>query len=118
MFGLIFLGVLVFFGLFVLTKALKIVGQAEVLVVERLGRFHRVARSGLNILIPFVERPRSIDVRYFEVAVGGGKKITAGSTTRIDLREQVLNFPSQPVITKDNVTIDIDAVLYYRVADP
>src|SRR5829696_5057663 len=96
----------------------KIVGQAEVMVIERLGRFHRVARSGLNILIPLFERPRSIDVRYFEIAVGGGKKITAGSTTRIDLREQVLNFPSQPVITKDNVTIDIDAVLYYRVADP
>ena len=96
----------------------KIIGQAEVMVIERLGRFHRVARSGLNILVPFVERPRSIDVRFFEIAVGGIKKITAGSTTRIDLREQVLNFPSQPVITKDNVTIDIDAVLYYRVADP
>ena len=46
------------------------------------------------------------------------KRITSGSTSRIDLREQVLNFPSQPVITKDNVTIDIDAVLYYRIADP
>jgi regulator of protease activity HflC (stomatin/prohibitin superfamily) len=96
----------------------KIIGQAEVMVIERLGRFHRVARSGLNILIPMVERPKTIDVRYFQLDVGGVKKITAGSTTRIDLREQVLNFPSQPVITKDNVTIDIDAVLYYRVADP
>src|SRR3982750_1098813 len=96
----------------------KVIGQAEVMVIERLGRFHPGARSGLNILIPLLERPRSIDVRYFEIAVGGAKKITAGSTTRIDLREQVLNFPSQPVITKDNVTIDIDAVLYYRVADP
>ena len=100
------------------TASFKIVGQAEVMVIERLGRFHRVARSGLNVLIPWFERPRSIDVRYFEIAVGGQKKITSGSTTRIDLREQVLNFPSQPVITKDNVTIDIDAVLYYRVADP
>jgi regulator of protease activity HflC (stomatin/prohibitin superfamily) len=96
----------------------KIIGQAEVMVIERLGRFHRVARSGLNILIPIIERPKTIDVRYFEVGVGGVKKMTAGSTSRIDLREQVLNFPSQPVITKDNVTIDIDAVLYYRVADP
>ena len=96
----------------------QVIGQAEVMVIERLGRFHRVARSGLNVLIPYVERPKSIDVRYFEIAVGGVKKITAGSTNRIDLREQVLNFPSQPVITKDNVTIDIDAVLYYRVADP
>src|SRR5512133_3279094 len=85
---------------------------------ERLGRFHRLARSGFNVLIPFFERPRSIDVRFFEADVSGVKRISAGSTTRIDLREQVLNFPSQPVITKDNVTIDIDAVLYYRVADP
>ena len=98
--------------------SIKIVGQAEVLVIERLGRFHRLARSGLNILIPFIERPKSIDVRYFEADPSGVKKITAASTSRIDLREQVLNFPSQPVITKDNVTIDIDAVLYYRIADP
>jgi regulator of protease activity HflC (stomatin/prohibitin superfamily) len=101
-----------------LVKALKIVGQAEVLVIERLGRFHRVARSGLNVLIPFVEKPRAIDVRYAEADVGGIKRIAARTTTRIDLREQVLNFPSQPVITKDNVTIDIDAVLYYRIAEP
>ena len=98
--------------------SIKIVGQAEVLVIERLGRFNRLARSGLNILIPLVERPKSIDVRYFEADLTGVKKVTSGSTSRIDLREQVLNFPSQPVITKDNVTIDIDAVLYYRVADP
>ena len=98
--------------------SIKIVGQAEVLVIERLGRFNRLARSGLNILIPLVERPKSIDVRYFEADISGVKKVTSASTSRIDLREQVLNFPSQPVITKDNVTIDIDAVLYYRVADP
>jgi regulator of protease activity HflC (stomatin/prohibitin superfamily) len=111
---LVILALLVGVGL----MSIKIVGQAEVLVVERLGRFHRLARSGLNILIPFVERAKTIDVRYFESDPGGVKKITSGSTSRIDLREQVLNFPSQPVITKDNVTIDIDAVLYYRVADP
>ena len=99
-------------------KSVKIIGQAEVIVVERLGRFNRVARSGLNLLIPFIERPRHLDVRYFESDVTGLRRITSGSTARIDLREQVLNFPSQPVITKDNVTIDIDAVLYYRVADP
>ncbi len=112
------LAVLAALTIALLSASLKIIGQAEVMVIERLGRFHRVARSGLNILIPWIERPRSIDVRFFEVGVGGAKKITAGSSTRIDLREQVLNFPSQPVITKDNVTIDIDAVLYYRVADP
>jgi regulator of protease activity HflC (stomatin/prohibitin superfamily) len=116
--GLIFLGVVALLALLILTKSFKIVGQAEVMVVERLGRFHRVARSGLNILLPFIEAPRSIDVRYFESDVTGVKRVTAGHTARIDLREQVLNFPSQPVITKDNVTIDIDAVIYYRVADP
>ncbi|HMN07469.1 MAG TPA: SPFH domain-containing protein [Gemmatimonadaceae bacterium] len=104
--------------LLLLKSSVKIIGQAEVMVIERLGRFHRVARSGFNILIPLVERPKELDVRYLESDVGGIKKITSGSTTRIDLREQVLNFPSQPVITKDNVTIDIDAVVYYRVADP
>lgn len=112
------LGIIVALVALVVSKSLKIVGQAEVLVVERLGRFHRVARSGLNILIPFVERPKAIDVRYAEADAGGVKRITARTTSRIDLREQVLNFPSQPVITKDNVTIDIDAVLYYRVAEP
>src|SRR5438093_7054458 len=117
-FGMFTLVVIAFFGLVVLAKAFKVVGQAEVLVVERLGRFHRVARSGLNVLIPFIERPRAIDVRYAEADVGGVKRIAARTTTRIDLREQVLNFPSQPVITKDNVTIDIDAVLYYRIAEP
>jgi len=116
--GLVVLAVLLLIAGSLVVSSVKIIGQAEVMVIERLGRFHRLARSGLNILIPFVERPRSIDVRYFEADPLGVKKITAGSTTRIDLREQVLNFPSQPVITKDNVTIDIDAVLYYRVADP
>ncbi|HJU64081.1 MAG TPA: SPFH domain-containing protein [Gemmatimonadaceae bacterium] len=116
--GLIVLGGVGALALVTLFKSFKIIGQAEVMVIERLGRFHRVARSGLNVLIPFIERPKSLDVRYFEADVSGVKRITATSTTRIDLREQVLNFPSQPVITKDNVTIDIDAVLYYRVADP
>ena len=114
----IFFGIVgaVILGLVVM--GIRIIGQAEVLVVERLGRFHRVARSGLNILIPFIERAKTIDVRYFEADAVGNKRMIASTIARIDLREQVLNFPSQPVITKDNVTIDIDAVLYYRVADP
>jgi len=117
----IVLGVVIFaaiVALFITTSAVKIIGQAEVMVIERLGRFHRVARSGFNVLLPFIDRPRTIDVRVFDTDVNGVKRITAGSTMRIDLREQVLNFPSQSVITKDNVTIDIDAVIYYRVADP
>jgi regulator of protease activity HflC (stomatin/prohibitin superfamily) len=119
MFGLtLFLAFLAVAGLFTLTSSIKIIGQAEVMVIERFGRFNRVGRSGFNLLIPFIDRPRTIDVRVFDTDVNGVKRITAGSTARIDLREQVLNFPTQPVITKDNVTIDIDAVIYYRVADP
>jgi len=105
-------------ALWTAARSFKIIGQAEVMVIERLGRFHRVARSGFNILIPFIEQPRSIDVRYLASDASGQKRLMASTTNRIDLREQVLNFPSQPVITKDNVTIDIDAVIYYRVADP
>jgi len=111
---LVILSIVLFIG----TSSFKIIGQAEVMVIERLGRFNRIARSGFNVLIPFIERPRTIDVRFFGQDVSGVKRVTSGSTSRIDLREQVLNFPSQPVITKDNVTIDIDAVMYYRVADP
>src|SRR4029078_11786944 len=116
--GLIALGVVVALVGWLFTKIVKVIGQAEVMVIERWGRFNRLGRSGLNILIPWMERPRTIDVRYFEADPGGVKRVTAGSTARIDLREQVLNFPSQPVITKDNVTIDTDAVIHYRVADP
>src|SRR5688572_24101788 len=115
---LIGLGILALLALLIATKSFKIVGQAEVLVIERLGKFNRLARSGFNVLIPFIERPRPIDVRYFEADVNGVKKIRSGSTCRIDLRKPVLNFPRQPVITKDNVPSDIDAGLYYRLAHP
>ena len=66
----------------IISMSIKIIGQAEVMVIERLGRFHRVARSGLNLLIPFIERPRLLNVRYFESDVGGVKRVTSGSTAR------------------------------------
>jgi len=115
--GIVF-GVAIGGAILAIARSFRVIGQAEVMVIERLGRFHRVGRSGLNILVPFIERPKSLDVRYLETEAGGTRRLVASTTSRIDLREQVLNFPSQPVITKDNVTIDIDAVLYYRVADP
>lgn len=73
-FGVIALGIGV-----ILAKSVRIIGQAEVIVVERLGRFNRVARSGLNLLIPFVERARSIDVRFFQIeeaSIGWGVDVT------------------------------------------
>src|SRR5690242_17927096 len=118
MLGLVALFVIIFIAIITVAKTVKIIGQAEVMVIERWGRFNRIARSGLNVLIPYMERPKAIDVRFLEADVGGQKRIASRTTSRIDLREQVLSFPSQPVITKYNVTIDIDAVLYYRIADP
>src|SRR6202007_2352858 len=93
--GAIALGLIALVAAFIFTNSFKIIGQAEVMVVERLGRFHRVARSGFNVLIPFIERAKSIDVRFLEADVRGQKRISARTTNRIDLREQVLNFPSQ-----------------------
>ena len=87
--GLIGLAIVILLAAWVITKTVKVIGQAEVMVIERWGRFNRVGRSGLNLLIPWMERPRTIDVRYFEADPGGVKRVTSGSTARIDLREQV-----------------------------
>ena len=109
LFGLGFV-FLVFIGialLVVAAKTIKIVPQSSVLLIERLGRFHRVAASGLNIIVPFFESPRS----FFWTNVRPG-------TTFIDLREQFLDLPPQPVITRDNVTINVDSVVYWMITDP
>src|SRR5215813_5931774 len=102
--------VLAFISLMVLITALKsfrVVGQASVMIIERLGKFHKLAASGLNIILPFLDKPRSV---YWS-------GVRPGLTT-LDLREQLLEFPPQPVITRDNVTVGIDSVLYYQITDP
>src|SRR5688500_3352882 len=88
-------------------KTIKIVPQSSVLLIERLGRFHRVAQSGLNIIVPFFEAPRAV---YWTNSRPG--------MTSIDLREQYIDLPPQPVITRDNVTIHVDSVVYWQVTDP
>ena len=105
--GLVVLGFIVLAVLITLMKSFRVVGQASVMAIERLGRFHKLATSGLNIILPFVDKPRSV---YWS-----GMK--PGMST-LDLREQLLDFPPQPVITRDNVTVAIDSVLYYQVTDP
>ena len=101
---LLFLGIAL---LVVAWKTIKIVPQSSVLLIERLGRFHRVAASGLNIIVPFFESPRA--VYWTNVRPG---------TTSIDLREQYIDLPPQPVITRDNVTINVDSVVYWMITDP
>ena len=94
--GLIVLGTLVLFALFVAAKTVRIIPQARAGVVERLGRYSRTLQPGLTIVIPFVDKVKPL----------------------IDLREQVVNFPPSGVITEDNVTVNIDTVLYFTITDP
>ena len=106
-FGLLFLGFIGFALLVVAWKTIKIVPQSSVLLIERLGRFHKVAQSGLNIVMPFFEAPRAV---YWTN--------TRPGITSIDLREQYIDLPPQPVITRDNVTINVDSVVYWQITDP
>ncbi len=96
----------------------KINKQAETMVIERLGRYHRTLDSGINIILPIIDQPRQIEWRYKLNDVSGRTLIRQLSLSRIDLREQVYDFPRQNVITRDNVTIEIDALLYFQIFDP
>ena len=101
---------LIFIGLALLivaAKTIKIVPQSTVLLIERLGRFSRVAASGLNIIVPFFEKPRS--VYWTNVRPG---------TVSIDLREQFIDLPPQSVISRDNVMVNVDSVVYWQITDP
>ena len=88
--------VLVLFAIFVAAKTIRIIPQARAGVVERFGRYSRTLQPGLTIVVPFVDRVKPL----------------------IDLREQVVTFPPQPVITQDNVSVQIDTVLYFTVTEP
>lgn len=105
--GVVLLMILGIALLTVAWKTIKIVPQSSVLLIERLGRFHRLASSGLNIIVPFFESPRA--VYWTNVRPG---------VTSIDLREQFIDLPPQPVITRDNVTINVDSVVYWQITDP
>ena len=88
--------ILILLGALVVYRAVKIVPQATADIVERFGRYHRTLHAGLNMVTPFVDQIRA----------------------RVDLREQVITFPPQPVITKENLTVGIDTVIYSQVTDP
>src|SRR5436853_6467410 len=103
-FFLFFIGIVL---LIIAVKTIKIVPQASVMLIERLGRFSKVADSGLHMFIPFMDKPRAV---YWTNARPG--------LTSIDLREQYIDLPPQPVITRDNVTIHVDSVVYWQITDP
>ncbi len=87
--------VIAFVVLVIVSKGLKIVRPWEKGLVERLGKYQRTVDSGLNLIVPFIE-----------------------SLKKVDMREQVVDIPPQAVITKDNVVVEVDAVIYYEVTDP
>ncbi len=99
-------------------KGFKIIKQSETMVIERLGTYHRTLSSGVNIIWPIVEKPRTIEWRYVKSDLSGDEIIRRDSITRIDLRETVYDFPKQSVITRDNVAIEINALLYFQITDP
>ena len=87
--------VVLVFVVVVLVRTIRIIPQASAGVVERLGKYHKTLMPGLNILVPFIDRVRPL----------------------IDMREQVVSFPPQPVITEDNLVVSIDTVVYFQVTD-
>lgn len=108
-------------GIFIIALAIKglvRVTQAEVIVVERLGKFHRLAESGIRVIWPLLDTKKKVYARIVKTDAEGKLFTITGLVDRIDLREQILDFPKQTVITKDNVTIDVDSVFYYRITDP
>src|SRR5262245_44020117 len=90
-------------------SGIRIVPQGKVMVIERLGRFHKLAASGLNILIPFLDAPRAMEMRVANRFL---------RNTLVDLREQVMGFETVQVITHDNVTMEVGSVIYYQIVDP
>ena len=112
---LILVGAIALFALVTIAKGIRIVQQAQTMVIERLGRYHRTLNSGINVIVPWVDKPRAID---WHQVFGDKGLVRHFRTERIDLRETVYVFPSQNVITKDNVVVEIDALIYSQITDP
>ncbi|MFD1008626.1 MULTISPECIES: SPFH domain-containing protein [Oceanisphaera] len=100
-----------------IAKGLMIIQQSEAVVIERLGSYNKTLSPGVNWVIPFVDKPRSIKVRRYQ-AIGGENVAVVKEETRIDRRETVLDFPGQSVVTADNVSVNVNGALYFQVIDP
>ncbi len=116
LFGVVGIGIL--FLLILLSRSVYIVKQSEAVVIERFGRFHRLLGAGLHLVIPFMDAPHASLWTYVQLVEKNRYYRFAKSITRIDLRECVYDFPKQNVITRDNVNIEINALLYYQITSP
>lgn len=99
-----------------ITMSIRIVQQGQTMLIERFGKFNKTLSAGLNFIIPFLDAPRII---FWRIPMRRGDKYfyIEQNTPFVDLRETVYDFPAQSVITKDNVTIQINAILYYQIMD-
>ena len=111
-------GVILLFCTLIVIKGLRIVKQSEAMVVERLGKYHKTLAAGINIIIPIIDKPRSVQWRYPAEDINGRLFIKYKLRERVDLRETVFDFPKQSVITKDNVVTEINAMIYFQITDP
>src|SRR2546427_12348133 len=100
--GLILLGAIALFVVVTVAKGIRIVQQAQTMVIERLGKYHRTLASGMNLIVPWLDKPRAIDWHQVVVTPAGDSFARHFRTDKIDLRETVYVFPRQNVITKDN----------------
>src|ERR1044072_2341644 len=107
MLAFLFFGFIAIVMLVIAAKTIRIVPEATVMLADRLGKFDKVASSGLNILIPFFDKPRAV---YWTN--------TRPGLVSIDLREQYIDLPPQPVIPRATVTIHADSVVYWQITDP
>lgn len=114
----LFLLILIVAAVIFVAKGVVIVQQAEVVIVERLGKYERTLESGLNYIIPILEAPRGVSWKVTQRGLDGCNYSYIKERSKIDLRESVYDFPRQTVITKDNVSISINALLYFQIVDP
>ena len=118
MFSFVFFGILVALIAVFAVNGFKIIQQSETMVIERLGRYLQTLPSGINIIWPVIDKARTIDWKYIITDINGKTIVRKETITRIDLRETVYDFPKQNVITRDNVAIEINALLYFQITDP
>lgn len=114
----IIVGIIALIVFIFVIKGILIVPQSETQIIERLGKYHRTLPSGINIIWPILDRPREMYYRYVMSDFNGNTYVKNKLTKKIDLREQLIDFPPQSVITKDNVMTSINAILYYQIMDP
>ncbi|OHD09561.1 MAG: hypothetical protein A2086_04220 [Spirochaetes bacterium GWD1_27_9] len=116
-FLMIFMIVCIVLVLFVLISGIRTVQQSTVVIIERLGKFNKILESGINVIIPFVDKVRLINSRVTRYDSSGKTYVINEYVNHVDLRERVFDFPKQNVITRDNVTLEIDALLYFQISD-